>query len=1227
MNLKRTNSAVPIPDLPERRPAPRRRFELPGFSLIVTVALLLLISMIAVGLLSLSIVAVRSTGAQSDITEARDNARLAMLLALGEVQKTLGPDKGAAGPASMVHENPAEPHLAGVWETWSWNPTARRSNVPSAADIREEKAERFRGWLASDPAGPERRLDPAFPVTGPDDPVLLVGPGSAVQGGHDLPAEVRGGFVPVQADGGGTGARGFAWAVLQEDVKAHVQPGAGGAPAAGPRQLAACFAPGESGLGALEMTAALAAERAMREKTISTSTLSLSGDDPELSRLAFHHLSPYPLGVPGNAAQGGMRQDLTTIFEDFDASALSGERVYSNPATARGGDNPAPWWSSLADYYNVGSRIKDGGGPDYPLDIDPDLEKLRTFNTANNEAFNPKNPRSLSGEAPEHAVLAPVVAKVDIVFSLVTHDVDDSQEGQGTPWWYDQADHARSQDPQYEHYMPWLVFEPLVTLWNPYNVPVRFSEVKLFIDRIPVGFRFFKHEHTWAADKWVDVRRQTDSHTAYWRPLHSYLAGGWNPNSGAVIGDFFIRLQGGGPDTAQPERSLTLAPGETRILTPWIYPGSTWGEIKDLFMIERNYRVRDIVEGRGFGVPYVGGWNRVGGFQFSHLAEQGSWRRNPESLYPYENAACGHLVVLRGPDSFRGQIRLINPDQPDNDPSADNDINRSFSMRVALMSSDAKSINDSDSVFHEIKVEAEDFYKLYEAHASKIIQHDIVAEEAYQAPDDQGPGGKSPFAVLSLTAKPTNDLLHPTKGWLFCNPVTAGATVDEEEGPYSVQSYEMSFREIFSDNSFPMVDVDVNTETRGYFGPGQTSELGLTAATMYSLPSEPMVSIGQFQTANLLGANAMPLFNCPVGNSHAHPLIPSGEVRRDRDGLLDHCHALNWRLWDGFYFSTLSEDAAVKAAEFASGQTPLNSRLLYHAPHGLPKEVAVERMTTGDPDLRARRVATHQMIRGAFNVNSTSVTAWRAVLASLRDHPVPTRDDNEQRDLEDDSSFPRFVCAMTENDETMAMGGGAGNAGAEAGRANRWVGLHRLADDEITLLAEEIVRQIKLRGLDEQAPIHTLAEFVNRRPGGHNDLHALKGLLQTAIEESGVSAPANLEDGIPIALTERVPEPAALEDGNTAEGCPAALLQGDILQEIGAFLTTHSDTLRIRAYGRAGNPGKPTEAWCEAIIQRVPEYVDPGDLPEDTPASGSVNERFGRRFHIVSFRWLSPDEI
>ena len=102
------------------------------------------------------------------------------------------------------------------------------------------------------------------------------------------------------------------------------------------------------------------------------------------------------------------------------------------------------------------------------------------------------------------------------------------------------------------------------------------------------------------------------------------------------------------------------------------------------------------------------------------------------------------------------------------------------------------------------------------------------------------------------------------------------------------------------------------------------------------------------------------------------------------------------------------------------------------------------------------------------------------------------------------------------------------------------------------------------------------------------------------------------------------------EQGYRSTAIPAWLTQADVLQVIGNSITARSDTFRIRSYGEALDPSGNivAKAWCEAIVQRTPEYVDPTDPPEARGASlSTINRTYGRRFQIISFRWLSPEEI
>ncbi len=104
---------------------------------------------------------------------------------------------------------------------------------------------------------------------------------------------------------------------------------------------------------------------------------------------------------------------------------------------------------------------------------------------------------------------------------------------------------------------------------------------------------------------------------------------------------------------------------------------------------------------------------------------------------------------------------------------------------------------------------------------------------------------------------------------------------------------------------------------------------------------------------------------------------------------------------------------------------------------------------------------------------------------------------------------------------------------------------------------------------------------------------------------------------------------------------PGYLIQSDVLAVLGNILTTRDDTFTVRAYGEGTAKGwccraRGAKRWCRGGSN----YVDPVNSPE-TPArqvnmkSGAledtelsaVNKAFGRKFNIVSFRWLSPEEV
>jgi hypothetical protein len=186
---------------------------------------------------------------------------------------------------------------------------------------------------------------------------------------------------------------------------------------------------------------------------------------------------------------------------------------------------------------------------------------------------------------------------------------------------------------------------------------------------------------------------------------------------------------------------------------------------------------------------------------------------------------------------------------------------------------------------------------------------------------------------------------------------------------------------------------------------------------------------------------------------------------------------------------------------------------------------------------------------------------------------------------------------------------------------------------------------VKRRG-----PFLNFSEFINRRLS--DDDLGTTGALQSAIDyddgspESG-SINYDFKSNSDFMLKESdlgdhafaSPEAAV---GSRFAGVPGYVIQSDLLKPIANTLSVRDDTFRIRAYGESvDKSGKVVaKAWCEAVVQRLPEYQDPTNEPEvparkmepdgtfsDNTGLSATNRLFGRKFQIESFRWLSASEI
>ena len=312
------------------------------------------------------------------------------------------------------------------------------------------------------------------------------------------------------------------------------------------------------------------------------------------------------------------------------------------------------------------------------------------------------------------------------------------------------------------------------------------------------------------------------------------------------------------------------------------------------------------------------------------------------------------------------------------------------------------------------------------------------------------------------------------------------------------------------------------------------------------------------------------------------------------------------------------------AEEFLAGKSPLPvARYLADTGGQDPARLLASLFSGNNPSTAATQLAA-SLLRGdgLFNVNSTSVEAWKAMLGALRGRDVITRDTSgaEVNGSVGDAETP--VAGLLAPEGTVARGSGL----IDVKEPSQWTGRRTLSDEEIDALARALVREVRKRG-----PFLSLADFVNRRVGNDKDL-AKSGAVQSALDANDVPINEAYRSGdraVPASVGGRFPFPEA-ESGAAAQGIPGIVKQADILTPIAPVLSVRSDSFIIRAYGEAVDKnGKVlARAWCEAVVERDKNFVDEADKPEALLTSlKPVNRTFGRRYQVNSFRWLHPDEV
>lgn len=1172
------------------KPIPRQKAPAGGFALIITLSLMVLITVIAVGLLGLSTIELRKTTQGEARAAARANARLALMLALGELQANLGDDRRITADGDVL-ANSKKPGLVGAWNGWSPDLASKSASASTPRlDYRAPKGQTgFRGWLVSDPdpATTTSLLDwhATPPETGEDHAELFTVEGS----GFDL----GGNKVPMAAGGSGKVDGTFAWAVSQENTKARINIGVDDAKRADIDDR--LQAPARPSLAMSDRLKDPGGDWTARPATVTSLSQAVLesgyGLAPETAGQAARDFTVDSASLLTDPVKGGLKVDLSTGFEmeesDFASNTWEGNgRSVNNPfrsATPREykGQKPlfqpmmnsaqaqvfmnfhpasvnhkfqvngVPTFETLRSHYRIHRHLYRGAGGDTAFERP--FSHIATPELVTGRPFGRKSQPSL----------APVLDRMNLIFSI-----------------YAKSDGTLA-----------ILLTPFVTVWNPYNVDVETEGLVVY--------------------PWIDF-------AVFWNwsvtPSGSSSPMNWNSSLSRFVGEgfeghgrssrpyFYLHLtQSGASDVKPPIR---LAPGEVRVFC------LSNPDRRDLNFLgspqDRTWQMKPVDSASDMTASVKGGIvldmtrSINGGSNFNYKLKTGD-RVNSNTVgfdrgtyYYIVNMADAHQIKNPGVE-LMVDARAAGSGLP----ALPAEKNLVFYGQVHSGTSYGKG-NDSLSYpafsFDELK----DSPKM----VGSLLTYHRVAQSS-----------TLPLADLMYTTNPRQP---------YINPYLSGAQF--QSGPH----YESIFR-----GGTTLASLTMETTTTGqqaFYGPSHSASSGRSHLPFFEVPRTPTLSLGALQHCDIT-ATAFAVGN-QIANSWASPYLSAGAISKrvtsspagesispSGMAVYDHSYLANEALFDRFYFSGA-------APEFGTRQSGTGAPAVWEEDKISERKSVAEVIEqffedpTANPlrnprmkpylagasagalksriegPARCVNLAAHLMVEGGFNINSTSVEAWTAVLASLRGVDPAS---GEKTPL---SRFRHILknapVAMVEDDP--------------------WTGFRTLSDDDLEKLATSLVAEIKLRG-----PFLSLGEFVNRRITTDRSL-GLTGAIQAAIDKSGL----NQKFSYSKFVTTPYPNPENIPNPNTGTNTPGWLSQADLLNALAPFITPRSDTFVIRSMGEAKDAEGRVIARVrmEAVVQRVPDFVDPTDDPATEVANlSTVNKTFGRRFEIVSMKEIASETI
>lgn len=1199
-----------------------------GFALIATISVMVLLVMIALAMLSLSTVELRNSRGEDSMNTARANARMALMLAIGELQLKAGADTRVTAPGDIVAGGDGSHRVTGAWRSWEGLDHDATIGIPGYGnsiapdypiktadyDLDTPQKGRFLGWLVSEQGNWSATRAPELGERiGRSVPLLASGTlesNTADNEIHVIPS-------PSNANEGS-----FAWWVSGENQKANLSE-----PAATPSSNEE-WDQYLTSAGQPDATYFKVDDLAELSKAVSRDSLDLvskaAGSPEKLGGENFHHLTVHSRGLLTNTATGGWRRDLSLMTEQWDDLPATGLPFYTikpgveSLAVKADQDHITanhliyPWAETVTGYVGPGNqqwRVTDAvtswsGLRDFCVQY-KDISSGGASGQVEMPANRGGKPRNNSSyditEIRDQSDRFPVMARMHWVFSYSSKINPDPDAT---------ADNA---------YIACIVATPVITMWNPYNVTLEVAKMSLADRQMsPLA---------------IKVHIGDRSYREY--PISSYCAMSFTDadgNKNIKYSKVITSLE----DTSG-NKTIVFKPGETHIFTPYQgledQSGHSDGKIR--LTLRSGYRTQQ-------------------GFRFE--------LSDPDTE---------QLITGKAGDTFKVDVTAQGKLWVDNTGGGDRPNLDGWRLGADIEFKAAATPGGNIR-------DAANYNCITNKNSAKIYWPD---DDLEQRNNDETLGnleGRSDaFAASLFGYRVSNKGNIPSKGVLQCNPVAhrskgwwntgRGNGWSWAQGAQHPINWPYDFEFVMLNGwNDPGCPSGITNETTGYIGPSHQAGVALDRLVMAHAPLRPIQSLAQLQHLNLRQGNPIgPYQYNIIGNSHAQPIFDPDATLPERVNQgpntvklafyhqYDDSYIANHLLFDDWFVSSIAPDtSAYSAAEdrtltevytdHLTGATPLpNHRYLPANPQADAASQAAEDLATSTDWKPWYHIASKLEVHGMFNVNSTSVEAWTALLRHLKDAKVPALNRDGKISLDNGDGYPLGRDALA--GEAVA-GGATNNSGEGFTEATEYTGYRRFTDEQISALAEQIVEEIKARG-----PFLSLSEFINRRltakPGEENLARA--GVIEAALlhlSEHGSSSenPYRELQAIAGEVTAAPPGETAYRFpyaalGSTAYGFPGWVRQADVLRPLAPVLSARDDTFTIRTYGDAkDSKGKVVaRAWCEAIVKRTADYVDSADAYTDSPGSGgdedksvnSVNQKFGRRFEIISFRWLSEKEV